>query len=105
MGTLLKIIPVLTVENGETTVLKKARSKTKAIAFMLDKLVQDAYQYGIQEVSVHHINALQEAKQLVETIKEKLNVTATISDIGAVIGVHVGPGAIGIVYYTEDALR
>ena len=92
VGNLLKIIPILTVENGETTVLKKARTKTKAVAVMLDKMVQDAYKYGIKEVCVHHINALQEAQQLAQKIKEKLNIIATISDIGAVIGLHVGPG-------------
>ena len=72
---------------------------------MLDKLVKDAYKYGVKEVCVHHINALDEAQQLVKRITEKLDIKATISDIGAVIGLHVGPGAIGIVYYTENALR
>jgi len=105
LGNLLKIIPILTVENGETAVLKKARTKTKAVTVMLDKLVKDAYKYGIKEVCVHHINALDEAQQLVTRIKEKLNIKASLSDIGAVIGLHVGPGAIGIVYYTENALR
>ena len=105
IGNLLKIIPILTVENGETTILKKARTKTRAVTEMLEKLVKDAYQYGLKEVCVHHINAFDEAQQLVKRIKERLNIKATISDIGAIIGLHVGPGAIGIVYYAEDALR
>lgn len=105
IGNLLKIIPILTVENGETAVLKKARTKARAVTVMLDKLVKDAYKYSIKEVCVHHINALDEAQQLVKRITEKLDIKATISDIGAVIGLHVGPGAIGIVYYTENALR
>lgn len=105
IGNLLKLIPILTVEDGETTVLKKVRTKAKAGVVMLEKVVQDAYKYGIKEVCVHHINALQEAQKLAQTIKEKLNITPTISDIGAVIGLHVGPGAIGVVYYTEDAMR
>ncbi len=105
IGSLLKIIPVLTVENGQTTVLKKARTKPKAVGVMLDKLIQDTKDYGLKEVCVHHINALGEAKELVVKIKEKLNITATISDIGAIIGLHVGPGAIGLVYYTEKDMR
>ena len=102
---MLKIIPVLTVEDGETTVLRKARTKTKAVEVMLDKLVQDAKAYGIQEVCVHHINALEEAKQLAAKIQKELNISATISDIGAIIGLHVGPGAIGVVYYTKADMR
>jgi fatty acid-binding protein DegV len=38
-------------------------------------------------------------------ISEKLNIAVNICDIGAVIGLHVGPGAIGIVYYTEKDIR
>ncbi len=105
IGNLLKIIPVLTVEDGETTILKKARTKTKAITVILDKLIEDATTYGLKEVCVHHINALDEAKDLAATIMDKLNVVATISDIGAIIGLHVGPGAIGVVYYTEKDMR
>lgn len=105
IGNLLKIIPVLTVEDGETTVLKKARTKARAIGVMLDKLIEDANTYGLKEVCVHHINALDEAKALAHTIMEKLNVVATIADIGPIIGLHVGPGAIGVVYYTEKDMR
>jgi len=105
IGNLLKIIPILTVENGETAVFKKARTKTKAVAVMLDKFIKDAYKYSIKEVCVHHINAFEEAQQLAKKIKEKLNIQVTISGIGAVIGLHVGPGTVGIVYYTENALR
>ncbi|NLI90335.1 MAG: DegV family protein [Epulopiscium sp.] len=105
IGNLLKIIPILTVEEGETDIFKKARTKTKAISVMIDKLVKDALEYGIEEVCVHHINALEEAKQLVVKIKEKLKITATIADIGPIIGLHVGPGAIGVVYYTKEDMR
>lgn len=105
IGNLLKIIPILTVQEGETAIFKKVRTKTKAVAVMLDKLLKEAYQYGIQEVCVHHIDALEEAQQLAKKIKEKLNIQVTISGIGAVIGLHVGPGTVGIVYYTEKALR
>ncbi len=105
IGNLLKIIPVLTVEDGQTTVLQKARTKARAVNVMLDKLVDDAEAYGLKEVCIHHINALDEAKELADIITSKLNIVATISDIGAIIGLHVGPGAIGIVYYTEKDMR
>ena len=105
IGNLLKIIPVLTVEDGQTAVLKKARTKTKAIGVMLDQLIADANEYGAEEVCVHHINALDEAEQLASTIKEKINIDVIISDIGPIIGLHVGPGAIGLVYYTKEDMR
>lgn len=105
IGNLLRIIPVLTVENGVTTVLKTVRTKTKAIMTMIDKTLQDNVDYGIREIAVHHINCLDQAKDLAGKIQAKLQLEPKICDIGPVIGLHVGPGAIGIVYHTERALR
>lgn len=105
IGSLLKIIPILTVEDGKTTVLAKVRTKKNAINAMLEKLLKDINMCGLREIAVHHINCYEEALDLVEKIKELINITAQICDIGPVIGLHVGPGAIGIVYCTEKELR
>ncbi|MGE5628098.1 MAG: DegV family protein [Solirubrobacterales bacterium] len=101
IGNLLKIIPILTVEAGKTSVLTKVRTKPKAIVTMIDKMMEDISEFGLGEIAVHHINCCKEAEKLAATIKDKLNVEVAICDIGPVIGVHVGPGALGIVYYTE----
>lgn len=105
IGNLLKIIPILTVEEGKTTIDTKVRTKKKAIATMLDKLLQDANAYELVEVVIHHINCFNEAIELGSKIKEIFNLEAKICDIGPVIGMHVGPGAIGIVYYTNQDIR
>jgi len=107
IGSLLKIIPILTVEDGKTTIVTKVRTKKNAINTMIDKMLQDIGQYGIGEICVHHINCYEEAKELVDKIKEKINnnIQINICDIGPVIGLHVGPGAVGIVYYTQEAMR
>lgn len=105
IGSILKIIPILTVEGGKTTLLAKVRTKKNAINTMIEKLDKDVQEHGLKEIVVHHINCYDEAKELANRIKEKLNIEASICDIGPVIGVHVGPGAIGIAYYTESPLR
>lgn len=105
IGGLLKIIPILTVEDGKTAVLAKVRTKKNAINTMIDKVYKDVEEHGLKEIVIHHINCYDEAKELATRIKEKLNIEAGICDIGPVIGVHVGPGAIGIAYYTETPLR
>jgi len=105
IGNLLKIIPILTVEDGKTAVLTKVRTKKNAVAAMIERLVKDSSVYGLKEIVVHHINCYEEALDLSKLIEEKLGVKADIVDIGPVIGLHVGPGAIGIVYYTEKDMR
>lgn len=106
IGNFLKIIPILTVENGETTVLTKIRTKKRAISTMVDKMLEDIENYGgLGDLVIHHINCFDEALELSQKIKEKINIDIEICDIGPVIGLHVGPGAIGIVYYTNNALK
>jgi DegV family protein with EDD domain len=104
IGNILKIIPVLTVKDGKTNILKKVRTKVKAVKEMVEKVLEDDFEYCVKEIIVHHINCYDEAKELADKLKEKLNLNVAIVDIGPVIGLHVGPGAIGIAYYTEKEL-
>lgn len=103
-GKILKIIPVLTVKEGETAVFEKVRTKVKALKTMVDKVLKDNLDYKIKEILVHHINCYDQAKELADELKAKLNMEISIVDIGPIIGMHVGPGAIGIAYYAEEEL-
>lgn len=105
IGNFLKIIPILTVENGETTILTKVRTKKKAVITMTDKMFTDIEEYGLGEIMVHHIHAYDEALELRRELEEKLSVKIGICSIGPVIGTHVGPGTIAIAYYTERNMR
>jgi DegV family protein with EDD domain len=100
IGGLLKIIPILTVEKGKTEVLMKVRTKQKAVDTMVEKVMEEIEKFGLGEISVHHINCLDEAKVLAENLKARTKAEVGICSIGPVIGLHVGPGALGIVYYT-----
>lgn len=105
LGNLFKIIPILTVENGKTTILMKVRTKKNAVSAMADTMLQDISDYALGEIVVQHIDCLDEARELAKMIKEKLKVNIEIMDIGPVIGLHVGPGTIAIAYYTLKAMR
>lgn len=105
IGNFLKIIPVLTVEDGVTSILTKVRTKKSAVDTMVQRMESDISDYGLGEVVVHHINCIDEAKDLAERIQNSYGIPVTIVDIGPVIGVHVGPGAIGIAYYTKNDMR
>lgn len=105
IGNILKVIPVLIVKDGKTAILKTVRTKARAVKSMVDKMLQDNLDYGIEEIIVHHINCYDQAKELSNNLREKLKLdNVGIADIGPVIGLHVGPGAIGIVYYTNKEI-
>jgi DegV family protein with EDD domain len=105
IGNLLKIIPILTVENGVTTILTKVRTKKKAVITMVDTMLKDIEDYGLSEIVVHHINCYEEAKELANAIGQKLNININVCALGPVIGLHVGPGTVAIAYYTEKDMR
>ncbi len=104
LGTILQIKPILTVVNGKTAVFDKVRTKSRAIERMLDVLSQDAQAKGLERVVVHHINNPAEGEALSQQIRERLNIEVPVYSIGPVIGVHVGPGTIGVVYQTKEPI-
>lgn len=63
---------------------------------MIDKVLKDQFEYGLREIVVHHINCYEQAKDLAAKLQEKLKMDVSICDIGPVIGLHVGPGQLGL---------
>lgn len=99
-GSLLQIKPILTVENGKTTVFTKVRTKKKAIDKIIDTVLEQNSKTPIKGLIVHHINCENEGKDLANKLKEKLNLdNIKIQPIGPIIGLHVGPGSIGVAYH------
>lgn len=100
-GKLLQIRPILTVENGTTTVFSKVRTKKKAIDKIIETIEEDNKIRKIEGIIVHHINSENEGLELAQKLEDKLNMHVKIQSIGPIIGLHVGPGSIGVAYYTE----
>lgn len=101
LGHLLNIKPVLTVENGQTTVFGKARTRKKAIDLILNKLYEDASDRELGGVIVHHINCEEKGQEIAEEIGLKLGIKVKLQSIGPVIGTHVGPGSVGVAYWLK----
>lgn len=105
LGNMFKITPILTVEDGKTEIFKTVRTKKRALDTMIDKMMKDHESSTFKEIAIHHINCEDEAHALKERLELLIDVDIVISSIGPVIGLHVGPGAIGIVYYTKDIVE
>ncbi|MGL5379894.1 DegV family protein [Clostridium sp.] len=100
-GSILKIKPILTVNDGKTDVVEKVRTKKKAVDSIVGYFLKEVEEKGLGDAVIHHINCEEEALKIANEISEKLNSEIKIVSIGPVIGAHVGPGAVGIAYFTK----
>jgi len=95
LGSALKIKPILTVQE-EITPVERVRTAGRAFERMVDylrKLRDD----GADAWVVQHIQAPDEAERLVERGRELFGTDPSfVSEIGPVIGTHVGPGLLGV---------
>lgn len=102
IGNLLQIRPILYVNDGMTDVYERVRGTRKAIKHMLEILNNDFKKYGLKYLLVHHINDDQQGQELARDLARQYHRNIPVLSIGPVIGLHVGPGTVGIVYATED---
>jgi DegV family protein with EDD domain len=94
MGSALKIKPILTVE-AEITPVERVRTWRRAFERMVD-LLRSRHEDGADAWMVQHIQAPREAEALAARGEEIFGCPPrVISEIGPVIGTHVGPGLLG----------
>ena len=94
LGSALKIKPILTVES-QITPIERVRTSRRAFERMADLLSTRAAE-GADAWMVQHIQAPQEAERLAARGREAFGCDPlVISEIGPVIGTHVGPGLLG----------
>jgi DegV family protein with EDD domain len=94
LGSALKIKPILTVES-EITPVERVRTSRRAFERMVD-LLRSRHEDGADGWMVQHIQAPDQAKELAARGTEIFGCEPrVISEIGPVIGTHVGPGLLG----------
>lgn len=96
LGTLLNIKPILYMHEGKIEPLDKTRTSRRARERVLDEVVGCVGKQRVR-VAVAHIQAADAAAEMAQQAGERLNDAALyISEVGPVIGSHVGPGFLGV---------
>lgn len=94
LGSALQIKPILTVES-EITPVERVRTSRRAFERMVD-LLRSCSEAGADAWMVQHIQAPEEAQELAARGTEIFGVEPrVVSELGPVIGTHVGPGLLG----------
>ncbi|WP_028926467.1 DegV family protein [Pseudonocardia acaciae] len=98
LGSALAIKPVLHVSDGLIEPLEKVRTAARAATRMVELAARECGT-GPAELAVHHLGAVARAEELAGRLAERLPAAGpcVVSEVGAVLGAHAGPGLLGVV--------
>jgi DegV family protein with EDD domain len=98
LGSALAVKPLLRLNDGRIELLEKVRTASKAIA-RLEEIVADRAGSAQVDIAVHHLAAPERASALADRLRARVPGLAElhVSEVGAVIGAHTGPGLLGSV--------
>ncbi len=100
-GSLLGIKPVLHVDDeGHLILVSKARGRVGSIDALVQRLKESANpDIRDQMVYISHGDCLNDAQLLADKLRKAVGIkNIVISDIGAVIGSHSGPGTLALFF-------
>ena len=95
LASALSIKPLIEVRNGLVEEAGKQRTRSKALAHLIDVLRQNADR--LERVGILHAQCA-DIDQFVASVREVWSGEVIVGDIGAVIGTHAGVGTIGIAF-------
>jgi len=102
VGTMLKIKPLLHVENGQLIPLEKIRGTKKVLKRMLEIMNERGADLGNQPIAISHGDDPERAEQLADMIREEHGTKEIlIHSIGSAIGAHAGPGTIALFFLNK----
>jgi len=99
-GAMLDVRPVLRIDaNGQLVFAGQARGRRKSMKALVDVAAQRVSDPGGQIAVVAHGDALEDARTLRDLLLERVGFgDVVIAEIGPVIGSHVGPGMLAVVF-------
>jgi DegV family protein with EDD domain len=102
LGTALSIKPLLHFEDGLIQPLVQVRTKKKGIATMLDKAEERLGGRSMAAAAVVDSDTTEEGDAVARMVENRFGLKNVLrSSISPAIGVHSGPGAVGLAYYGE----
>ncbi|GAB6929753.1 DegV family protein [Paenibacillus sp. JCM 10914] len=96
LGTLLNIKPILSIDDeGVIFPVEKVRGRKKATAKIIELLARDLSGVTHVKVAVGHTADPAQVEEILQQLSTVFQVEeTTLSEIGPVVGSHVGPGTI-----------
>lgn len=100
IGSLLDIKPIVSIRDGLIESTHKLRGKKRLLEKLVDLMLESPdYDSEAKDVMIIHSDE-DKAQQLADILREKAgieNIRMT-GEFGPIVGTHIGPGAVGIIY-------
>lgn len=102
-GSVLDVKPLVQMRNGEVSLLDRVRGKARALDRLLEVMKERVAPHQPLHIAFFHSNVPEEAEKLKERVTalfpcEELYITP----FTPVMGVHTGPGLLGVAFYNGD---
>jgi DegV family protein with EDD domain len=97
IGSALAMKPLLTMKNGQVAPLDRVMGTERAMRKLVERAVTKAEGRQV-DIAIEHFGALDRAERLAERLKPRMPGVReiTFTEVSSTIGVHLGPGAVGI---------
>jgi DegV family protein with EDD domain len=100
VANLLSVKPVLTLRNGKLELLERVRTRSKALARVLELTGETLAGRPIERMALLHVNVPGEARAFESQLRAALPCPETITTVslGAGLSVHTGAGLLGVAF-------
>ena len=100
-GAMLRIKPLVYVAGGTVQPLAKPRTMSRAMQLMLDEMAKRAGDLALH-AAVLHADSPDEAEGFRQMLESSFNcVELYVTEFTPVMGVHAGPGVLGLAFFAE----
>jgi len=99
VGSVLKIKPVITINDGKLESIDKIRGRKRVINYFVDYIKKNEYDLSDKTIGLFHAVDHDYLNKLITVINEQFDVKEIIqSEVGTVVGTHSGPGCLAMVF-------
>jgi len=98
LASVLSIKPIIEVRDGVVQEGGKQRTRSKALAFLVDKVREASVNPGISQLCVLNADC-SDVDAFVDQLKTVYSGEILVGEIGAVVGAHAGRGTIGVAFF------
>lgn len=104
VGSFLRIQPIVRVAENKVSIVGQVRRRAKGLELLFERVTGRSGE-NPTHLAVHFADDEQEGRSFLDRLQARLNCVETfLVQVPVALGVHAGPGSIGVAYYVEGGM-